>query len=60
MTATRILFRTVGSEAIGLGHVRRSLALADALDRVIVRSVEAAPKATAVEALANTRVEAAG
>jgi UDP-2,4-diacetamido-2,4,6-trideoxy-beta-L-altropyranose hydrolase len=31
MTATRILFRTVGSETIGLGHVRRSLALAEAV-----------------------------
>jgi hypothetical protein len=36
------------------------VALADALDRVIARSVEAVPGATAVEALANTRIEAAG
>lgn len=31
MRATRILVRTVGSETIGLGHVRRSLALAETL-----------------------------
>jgi UDP-2,4-diacetamido-2,4,6-trideoxy-beta-L-altropyranose hydrolase len=31
MMSSRVLFRTVGSEAIGLGHVRRSLALADAV-----------------------------
>jgi UDP-2,4-diacetamido-2,4,6-trideoxy-beta-L-altropyranose hydrolase len=31
MSLRRVLFRTVGGETIGLGHVRRSLALADAL-----------------------------
>jgi hypothetical protein len=36
------------------------VALADALDRVIARSVEVAPKAAALEALADTQVEAAG
>jgi len=36
------------------------VALADALDRVIARSVEVAPKAAALDALADTQVEAAG
>jgi UDP-2,4-diacetamido-2,4,6-trideoxy-beta-L-altropyranose hydrolase len=31
MSLRRVLFQTVGGETIGLGHVRRSLALADAL-----------------------------
>jgi UDP-2,4-diacetamido-2,4,6-trideoxy-beta-L-altropyranose hydrolase len=31
MNGVRVMLRTVGSETIGLGHVRRSLALADAV-----------------------------
>ena len=43
-----------------VGPAPAPVALADALDRVIARCVEVAPKAAALEALANTRVEAAG